>query len=62
MDPRYPLLGPMNMVFREWVPELMDPFFRFLFGDTGRHIVSRRMLATTAEEAGLQRVRRMARA
>lgn len=51
MDPRYPLLGPMNMVFREWVPDLMDPFFDFLFSATGRRIVSRRMLAASAREA-----------
>lgn len=62
IDPRYPLLGPMNMVFREWVPELMDPFFGFLFSDAGRRVVARRMLPTSAEVAGLQRVRRASRA
>lgn len=48
---RYRLVGPMNMIFGAWVPELMEPFFTFLFSDAGRRLVARRMVPAAASQS-----------
>lgn len=41
---RYRLVGPMNMVFRSWHPDVMEPFFDYLFAGAGQGILRRRMV------------------
>lgn len=55
---RYRLVGPMNMIFQQWHPELMDPFFAFLYSDVGRRIAARHLVPVSAREAGFPRVAR----
>lgn len=49
---RYPLQGPLHLVFRRWDEERMRPFFDFLYGRQGRAILARDLLPVTAEEGG----------
>ena len=55
---RYRLVGPMNMIFREWHAELMAPFFDFLYGDAGQKIIARRVVPVSASVAGFPRLLR----
>lgn len=48
---RYPLHGPLSVVFRQWDAALMRPFFDFLYGPRGRAIVARVLVPVSAEEA-----------
>jgi len=48
---RYPLHGPLNLVYKDWLP-IMEPFFEFLFGPEGRAIIAKRLVPVTREEAG----------
>lgn len=48
----YPLLGPLNVVFRRWDTATMRPFFDYLYGSEGRRILSRLLLPVSREEAG----------
>lgn len=41
---RYRLIGPMNMVFRSWQPQVMGPFFDSLFAGGAQEILRRRMV------------------
>jgi hypothetical protein len=38
---RYPLMGPMSMLFQRWRADIMTPFFEFLYGPEGRRIMPR---------------------
>lgn len=49
---RYPITGPLSLVFRAWDPDTMAGFFDFLYSPEGRAIISRRLLAVSAAEAG----------
>ncbi len=49
---RYPLTGPLSLIFRQWQPARMTPFFDFLYGEQGRAIVARDLIPVTAAQAG----------
>lgn len=49
---RYPLTGPLSMIFRRWEAERMTPFFDFLYGKARREIIARDLLTVSREEAG----------
>jgi len=49
---RYPLTGPLSLIFRAWQPDRMVPFFDFLYGPKGRAIVGRDLIPVAAAEAG----------
>jgi phosphate transport system substrate-binding protein len=49
---RYRLAGPMNVIYREWSPESMAPFFDLLYGEVGREILSRHVVPVEAGKAG----------
>lgn len=49
---RYPLVGPLNIVFTRWRGEAMAPFFDFLYGRDGAAIIARQLVPVNAEEAG----------
>lgn len=49
---RYPLTGPLSLIFRAWDSSRMTPFFDFLYGDRGRAIIGRALIPASAEEAG----------
>lgn len=49
---RYPLTGPLSLIFRRWEAERMTPFFDFLYGQQGRTIVARDLIPVTAAAAG----------
>lgn len=48
---RYPLHGPLNVVYRQWEADSMRPFFDFLYGPQGAAIVARALVPVSAEEA-----------
>jgi phosphate transport system substrate-binding protein len=49
---RYPLTGPLSLIFRAWDAARMTPFFDFLYSNNGRTIVGRDLIPVTAAEAG----------
>lgn len=49
---RYPLTGPLSIIFRQWEAARYAPFFDFLYGNQGRTIIGRDLLPVTAAEAG----------
>jgi len=49
---RYPLTGPLSMIFRTWDAKRMTPLFDFLYGEKGRAIVARDLIPVSREEAG----------
>lgn len=48
----YPLLGPLNVVFRRWNTGTMPSFFDYLYGPDGQRIISRLLLPVSRQEAG----------
>lgn len=50
---RYPLMGPMSMLFQRWRADIMTPFFEFLYGPEGRRIMARRVVPAEAPRNGL---------
>jgi len=54
---RYPLTGPLSVVFSRWDDERMGPFFDFLYGPVGRMVIARAMIPVSAGEAGYRRAR-----
>ncbi len=48
---RYPLQGPLNLIYRQWEADTMRPFFDFLYGPQGAAIVARALVPVSAEEA-----------
>lgn len=53
VDERYALKGPMSMLFQRWRPDIMAPFFEYLYGPEGRRIIGRRLVAAPAPNGGL---------
>lgn len=49
---RYGLVGPLNMVFRQWRPELMKGFFDFLYGPAGQRLIAKHAVPVGASAAG----------
>lgn len=49
---RYPLTGPLSLIFGTWEAERMTPFFDFLYGEKGRAIVARDLIPVSREQAG----------
>ncbi|MDP1651714.1 MAG: substrate-binding domain-containing protein [Rhodocyclaceae bacterium] len=49
---RYPLTGPLSLIFRAWEAERMTPFFDFLYGPQGRALVARDLIPVSATAAG----------
>lgn len=49
---RYPLTGPLSLIFRSWEGARMEPFFDFLYGSQGKDIISRSLIPVSREEAG----------
>lgn len=50
---RYPLVGPMSMLFQRWRADIMAPFFEFLYGPEGRRILARRVVPADPPPGGL---------
>lgn len=48
---KYPLTGPLSIIFRRWEAERMTPFFDFLYGKEGQTIIARELLPVTAAQA-----------
>jgi phosphate transport system substrate-binding protein len=48
---KYPLTGPLSLIFRRWEAGRMTPFFDFLYGKEGQTIIARDLLPITAAEA-----------
>ena len=48
---RYPLTGPLSLIFRGWDAPRMTPFFDFLYGEKGRAIVARDLIPVSPGEA-----------
>lgn len=48
---RYPLHGPLNIVFNAWRPS-MAPLFEFLYGPEGRAIIAKSLIPVERSEAG----------
>ncbi|MFN4264110.1 MAG: substrate-binding domain-containing protein [Thioalkalivibrionaceae bacterium] len=48
----YPLHGPLYVIMDRWFEPLMRPFFEYLFSESGQAIVSRRLVAVSAHDAG----------
>lgn len=44
VDDRYRLRGPMTMLYQRWRPDIMAPFFDYLYGPEGRRIIARRLV------------------
>lgn len=55
VDERYPLRGPMSMLFQRWRSDIMGPFFEYLYGPEGRRIIGRRLVPVSAPSGGLPR-------
>lgn len=52
-DPRrYPIRGPLSLVFRAGDLGRMSEFLDFLYGPAGRAVVARRLIPVSAQEAG----------
>lgn len=49
---RYPLTGPLSLIFRRWDTARMTPFFDFLYGRQGLEIVARDLIPVAREQAG----------
>jgi phosphate transport system substrate-binding protein len=49
---RYPLTGPLSLIFRTWDAPRMTPFFDFLYGPRGREILARDLIPVSADAAG----------
>jgi len=49
---RYPLTGPLSLIFRRWEAERMTPFFDYLYSKEGKSIIARDLLPVTASDAG----------
>lgn len=49
---RYPLTGPLSLIFRAWEAERMTPFFDFLYGEKARAIIARDLIPVSREQAG----------
>lgn len=50
---RYRLQGPMSMLFQRWRPDIMAPFFAYLYGPEGRSILARRIVPAGPPPMGL---------
>lgn len=48
---RYPLHGPLSVVFSDWRPE-MGPLFDFLYGPQGRAIIAESLVPVGRDDAG----------
>lgn len=48
----YPLMGPLNIVFREWDEARMRGFFDFLYSPLGAAIIGQALVPVSAREAG----------
>jgi phosphate transport system substrate-binding protein len=48
---RYPLHGPLSVIYRQWEAADMRPFFDFLYGKQGEAIIARALVPVSAEEA-----------
>jgi phosphate transport system substrate-binding protein len=48
---RYPLHGPLSVVYRQWDAATMRPFFDFLYGPKGAALIARALVPVSAEEA-----------
>lgn len=48
---RYPLHGPLSVVYREWDAANMRPFFDYLYGEQGSTIIGRTLVPVSADEA-----------
>lgn len=52
-DPRrYPIRGPLSLVFRAGDLGRMSEFLDFLYGPAGRAVIARRLIPVSAQEAG----------
>lgn len=49
---RYPLHGPLSVLFRKWEADTMQPLFDFLYGPRGEAIIGRSLVPVSADEAG----------
>jgi phosphate transport system substrate-binding protein len=49
---RYRLAGPMIVIYRQWSPREMTPFFDLLYGEAGREILARHVVPVSAARAG----------
>jgi len=49
----YPLTGPFNLVFAQWMEPMMRPFFDFLYGTEGQHIISKNAMTVTRTQASV---------
>lgn len=59
---RYPIQGPLSVIFAAWEPRRMAPFFDFLYSPKGRAIIARDLLPVSADEAGYRTARSFGRA
>lgn len=59
---KYPLTGPLSLIFRRWESERMTPFFDFLYGKDGQAIIARDLLPVSAADAGYRGARTFGRA
>lgn len=50
-DGRYPLHGPLPVLYRKWDAASMRPFFDFLYGPQGQAIIARALVPVSADEA-----------
>lgn len=50
-DGRYPLHGPLSVLYRKWEAASMRPFFDFLYGPEGQALIGRALVPVSADEA-----------
>lgn len=48
---RYPLRGPLNLIFALWLEEQMRPYLDFLYGEEVRQIIAKRAVPILHKEA-----------
>jgi phosphate transport system substrate-binding protein len=53
----YALTGPLTVVYQRWDSRRMAPFLDFLFSDTGRQIISEKLVPVSKEHAGYNSIR-----
>ncbi|MEW6415880.1 MAG: substrate-binding domain-containing protein [Pseudomonadota bacterium] len=50
-DGRYPLHGPLSVLYSKWEVATMRPFFDFLYGPQGQALIGRALVPVSADEA-----------
>lgn len=49
---RYPIVGPLTLIFKQWDEAAFGPFFRFVYSSLGQAYIRPRAVPVSAQQAG----------